>query len=415
MGDSDLTKLTQAPGRPAGDIKAVPVRRPGRWLAAFVVLVIAASIVRSIVTNKRFDWSIVWHYLFDPRILHGVIATLYLTALSMVIGVLLGILMAVMRLSPNPIVSGASWLYIYFFRGTPLLVQIIFWYNIAALFPVIDLGIPFGPAFVHPNSNTVITLFVAALLALGLNEGAYMAEIVRAGIISVREGQSEAAASLGMSRLQIMRHIVLPQAMRVILPPTGNEMISMLKNTSLASTIAFAECSMSPVDLRGQLPDDSAADRREHLVPGADQHRLRRPVLPGTEVRRGLLAHRAGDDEGTLVGARPGRKISMTDEVVSADGVHKRFGRNEVLKGIDLTVNAARSCACWARPARASRRSCAASTTSRRSTPGACRSTASSSATARPTASCTSCTSARSRASASRSGWSSSSSTCSRI
>ncbi len=241
MGDSDLTKLTQAPGRSAGDIKAVPVRRPGRWLVAFVVLVIAASIVRSIVTNKRFYWSTVWHYMSDPRILHGVTATLYLTALSMLIGVLLGILMAVMRLSPNPIVSGASWLYIYFFRGTPLLVQIIFWYNLAALFPVIGLGVPFGPSFVHLNSNTVITQLVAALLALGLNEGAYMAEIVRAGIISVDEGQSEAAASLGMSRLQIMRHIVLPQAMRVILPPTGNETISMLKNTSLVSTIAFAE------------------------------------------------------------------------------------------------------------------------------------------------------------------------------
>jgi polar amino acid transport system permease protein len=146
-----------------------------------------------------------------------------------------------MRRSPNPIVSGASWLYIYFFRGTPLLVQIVFWFNISALFPKIDLGVPFGPSFIHLNGNSVITTFVAALLALGLNEGAYMAEIVRAGIISVDEGQTEAAASLGMSRLAIMRHIVLPQAMRVILPPTGNETISMLKNTSLVSTIAFAE------------------------------------------------------------------------------------------------------------------------------------------------------------------------------
>ncbi|HEY2654757.1 MAG TPA: amino acid ABC transporter permease [Solirubrobacteraceae bacterium] len=241
MGDSELTDVTDAPGRPAGDIKAVPVRRPGRWLAAFAVLVIAASIVRSIVTNKRFDWGLVWHYMGDPRVIHGVIATLYLTGLAMSIGVILGILLAVMRLSPNPIVSGASWLYIYFFRGTPLLVQIVFWYNIAALFPVIGLGIPFGPSLVHLNGNTLITQFVAALLGLGLNEGAYMAEIVRAGIISVDEGQSEAASSLGMGRLQIMRHIVLPQAMRVILPPTGNETISMLKNTSLVSVIAFAE------------------------------------------------------------------------------------------------------------------------------------------------------------------------------
>ena len=242
MSDSDVTSLES--GRPAEDIRAVPVRRPGRWVAAFIVLVIAASIVRSIVTNKNFQWGVVWQYLSDPRILHGVVATLYLTGLSMVIGVLLGILLAVMRLSPNPIVSGASWLYIFFFRGTPLLVQIIFWFSISALFQPsgsIGLGVPFGPALVHLNANAVITKLAAAVLGLGLNEGAYMAEIVRAGIISVDEGQSEAASSLGMGRLQIMRHIVLPQAMRVILPPTGNETISMLKNSSLASAIAFAE------------------------------------------------------------------------------------------------------------------------------------------------------------------------------
>jgi polar amino acid transport system permease protein len=245
MGDSELTQRTEdIPGRPAGDIKAVPVRRPGRWLAAFIVLVIAGSIVRWIVTNKNFQWGVVWQYLRDPVVIHGVIATLYLTAAAMVIGVLLGILLAVMRLSPNPILKGASWLYIWFFRGTPLLVQIVIWFNLAYLYRptgLIPLGIPFGPALVHLSANSVITLFGAALLGLSLNEGAYMAEIVRAGIISVDEGQSEAAASLGMSRLKIMRHIVLPQAMRVILPPTGNETISMLKNTSLASVIGFAE------------------------------------------------------------------------------------------------------------------------------------------------------------------------------
>jgi polar amino acid transport system permease protein len=129
--------------------------------------------------------------------------------------------------------SGASWLYIFFFRGTPVLVQLLFWGFISALFPTIDLGIPFGPSFVHINANSTITPFVAAILGLGLNEGAYMAEIVRAGMISVHEGQTEAAMSLGMSRLQTMRRIVLPQAMRVIIPPTGNETISMLKLTSL--------------------------------------------------------------------------------------------------------------------------------------------------------------------------------------
>jgi polar amino acid transport system permease protein len=237
----DTSELSDERTERPEDIKAVPVRRPGRWIAAFVVLVIAASIVRSIVTDTHFEWHVVGQYLFDSRILHGMLVTIELTILSMVIGIVLGIVLAVMRLSPNPIISGFSWLYIWFFRGTPLLVQILFWYNIAALFPTISLGVPFGPAIIHGHANTVITAFVAALLALSLNEGAYMAEIVRAGFISVPEGQTEAAQSLGMSRLQTMRLIVLPQAMRVIIPPTGNETISMLKNTSLISVTAYAE------------------------------------------------------------------------------------------------------------------------------------------------------------------------------
>jgi polar amino acid transport system permease protein len=198
-----------------------------------VVLVIAVSIGHSVATNKRFGWGTVGHYLFDARITHGVVVTLELTAIAMAIGIPIGVLLAVMRLSPNRLVSGSSWLYIWFFRGTPVLVQLLFWGFIAALYPTIDLGIPFGPAFIHANANTLITAFTAAILGLGLNEGAYMAEIVRAGIISVDPGQTEAAASLGMSRLQTMRRIVLPQAMRVIVPPTGNETISMLKLTSL--------------------------------------------------------------------------------------------------------------------------------------------------------------------------------------
>jgi polar amino acid transport system permease protein len=235
---SELTD--ERTGRPE-EIEAVPVRRPGRWIATVIVVVIAASIVRSVVTNSHFEWHVVGQYLFDSRVLHGVVVTIYLTILSMVIGITLGILFAIMRMSPNPTVSGFSWLYIWFFRGTPLLVQILFWYNIASLFPVISIGIPFGPALIHGHANNVVTPLVAALLGLGLNEGAYMAEIVRAGIISVDEGQTEAANSLGMSRLQTLRLIVLPQAMRVIIPPTGNETISMLKNTSLISVTAYAE------------------------------------------------------------------------------------------------------------------------------------------------------------------------------
>jgi polar amino acid transport system permease protein len=231
---------TNATGRPE-DIRAVPVRRPGRWIAAAIVLVIAASLVRSVVTTSGFQWSVVGEYLFDHRILEGLVVTIELTVIAMAIGILLGVVLAVMRLSPNPLISRASWLYIFAFRGTPVLVQLLFWYNIAALYPKLSLGVPFGPAFVHPDANTLITAFRAGVLGLGLNEGAYMAEIVRAGIISVDDGQTDAAQSLGMTRVQTLRRIVLPQAMRVIIPPTGNETISMLKTTSLASVITVTE------------------------------------------------------------------------------------------------------------------------------------------------------------------------------
>ena len=220
----------------------MPVRHAGRWVATIVVAFVAVVIVHSVATNPRFGWGTVGHYLFSSRILHGLVVTLELTAVSMAIGIVLGVLLAVMRLSPNPLVAGASGFYIWFFRGTPVLVQILFWSFISALYPRISLGIPFGgPEFLHGNANTLITPFLAAILALGLNEAAYMAEIVRAGIISVDEGQTEAASALGLTRLQTMRRIVLPQAMRVIIPPTGNETISMLKTTSLVSVIAYPE------------------------------------------------------------------------------------------------------------------------------------------------------------------------------
>jgi len=230
-----------APAVRSDEIKAVQVRHPGRWLAAAVILVVAAAFANSAATNPRFGWGVVGHYFLSRRILDGLVVTLELTALAMAIGIVGGVVLAVMRLSPNPLVGGASWLYIWFFRGTPVLVQLLFWFNIAALYPRIALGIPFGPQFVHFNANTLITTFAAATLGLGLNEAAYMAEIVRAGIISVDEGQTDAGQALGMTRLQTMRRIVLPQAMRVIVPPTGNETISMLKTSSLASVLALPE------------------------------------------------------------------------------------------------------------------------------------------------------------------------------
>jgi polar amino acid transport system permease protein len=231
-------------------IKAVPVRHPWRWVAVAIIALLAAMLVHSLAFSKlrrgkiepRWQWGVVGHYFFSSQILHGLEHTLLLTVVCMAIGVVGGTLLAVMRLSPNPVVSGTSWLYIWFFRGTPVLLQIFFWYFMAYLYPKLTIGIPFTHVtFVHITTTNVIGKFTAALLGLGLNEAAYMAEIVRAGIISVDEGQLEAASALGMRRLLIMRRIVLPQAMRVIIPPTGNETISMLKTTSLAYAIAYVE------------------------------------------------------------------------------------------------------------------------------------------------------------------------------
>jgi polar amino acid transport system permease protein len=237
----EATPELAAPPVAAEEIKAVPVRHPGRWVAAPLIALAGVAIVKSIATNPNFQWSVDGDYFTSERILHGLVVTLELTAISMAVGIALGVLVAVMRLSPNPLVSGAAWVYVWFFRGTPVLVQILLWNNISALYPSFGLSIPWGPELGSFEANSVITPFVAALLALGLNEGAYMAEIVRAGIISVDEGQGDAASALGMTRLQTMRRIVLPQAMRVIIPPTGNETISMLKTTSLVSVIATTE------------------------------------------------------------------------------------------------------------------------------------------------------------------------------
>ena len=233
------------PGSQAGKrpetIKAIPVRHPWRWLSGAVVLAIAGDIVYTIVTAPNLNWGVVGAFIFGRLIREGIVITLELTVLAMAIGVGLGIVMAVMRLSPNPVVSWVSWLYIWFFRGTPVLVQIFFWYNLNIVLPHIGIGIPGTPFNLQAGTNQLINPFLAATLGLGLNEAAYMAEIVRAGIISVEHGQTEAAQALGMTRLQVMRRIVLPQAMRVIIPPTGNETISMLKTSSLAFVAAVPE------------------------------------------------------------------------------------------------------------------------------------------------------------------------------
>jgi polar amino acid transport system permease protein len=219
-----------------------PARHSWRWVAVAFVALLAAMTVHTLVTNPRFEWSVVGQYFTSGTILLGVRRTLELTAIAMVMGIVLGVMLAVMRLSPNPILSGASWLFVWFFRGSPLLVQLLLWYNLSALFPDITLGIPFvGPDFVRLDANALITPYIAAILGLGLNEAAYSAEIIRAGIISIDHGQTEAAQSIGMSRGRLLRRVVLPQAMRVIIPPLGNDTINMLKMSALVSIIAVPE------------------------------------------------------------------------------------------------------------------------------------------------------------------------------
>lgn len=228
------------PGRPEA-IRAVPVRRPGRWIAVAGIALVAMMMVNMFVTNTNFNWPEQAKYALDVNVVEGVRTTLWLTVGAMALGLILGVIVAIMRLSTNPLVAGAAWIYVWVFRGTPVLVQLLFWANIGALLPTIGLGIPFGPEFVTWRTFDLVPSLAAALLGLGLNEAAYMSEIVRAGILSVDEGQAEASTALGMSRMQTLRRIVLPQAMRVIVPPFGNETISMLKTTSLVAYVPYYE------------------------------------------------------------------------------------------------------------------------------------------------------------------------------
>jgi polar amino acid transport system permease protein len=241
-----VTEIASGPssspaGRRPEAIKAIPVRHPWRWLSAVVVLLLAVAGMSTVVTAPLLHWETFWRFLFQRLILDGVRLTIVLTVTAMVIGITLGVVLAVMRLSPNPVMSAVSWFYIWFFRGTPVLVQIFFWFNVAIILPYVGVGIPYTDLGISVSTNVLIPAVVAAIFGLGFNEAAYMAEIVRAGIISVEHGQTEAAQALGMTRLQVMRRIVLPQAMRVIIPPTGNETISMLKTTSLAFVASVPE------------------------------------------------------------------------------------------------------------------------------------------------------------------------------
>lgn len=230
--ESEQRNVAFARGRP----------RYGRLISWVVVLCVAADVGWLVATNPSFEWAVVGKWFTEASVLKGLQVTLGLTVVSMIAGTLLGLLLAVARLSDNRLLGGLAGLYIWFFRGTPLLVQLIFWYNMSTLFPAVTLGLPFGgPVFASWNTNDLITPLTAAIAGLALNEAAYMAEIIRAGLQSVDNGQVETTQAFGMSRARALRRIIIPQAMRSVIPPTGNQLISMIKATSLVSVIAMGD------------------------------------------------------------------------------------------------------------------------------------------------------------------------------
>ena len=232
-----------ATGTAPEQLVAVPVRHWGRYLSGVVVLALLALLVNAFATSD-IKWGVTRHFFTFDTIVTGAWHTLLISVLAQALGIALGVIAAVMRQSRNPVTSSAAWFYIWFFRGTPVLLQLLIWYNLALVFPTLSL-----PGIGSSKTTEVMTPFLAALLGLGINEGAYMAEIVRAGLGAVDEGQTEAAQALGMTRGLLLRRIVLPQAMRVIIPPTGNEFINMLKTSSLAYAIQYGELTLAAISI----------------------------------------------------------------------------------------------------------------------------------------------------------------------
>lgn len=230
-----------APGT-SDDVSGATRRiRPWRIVVALVMVTLLAQFLNFLITSPRFQWRVVWRYLFDPLVLDGVVMTAQLTAICMALGIAIGIGVAAARMSTFRLLSTAAWGYTRFFFGVPLLVQLIFWFNLAYLVPELSVGIPFGPSWGHTNANDVISPFTAAVLGLALHEGAYMSEVVRAGLMSVDPGQRDAARALGLKGWKAFRLVILPQAMRFIVPPTTNQVIGMLKGTALVSTVAVTD------------------------------------------------------------------------------------------------------------------------------------------------------------------------------
>ena len=309
------------------DEPIVRVRHPWRWVAVVVIALYVAEGISFAATNDALRWDLVGGYLFEESILRGLWMTVKLTVVAMLVGLVLGTVLAVMRLSDNPVLRGVAGGYVWLFRGTPILVQLLFWFFLGTVLPEIGLGIPFGPDLVSGETSEVITPFMAAILGLGLNEAAYMAEIVRAGIGSVDKGQTEAAEALGMSPVTTYRRVVLPQAARLIVPPAANQTISMLKLTSLVLVIGLAELTTTAQLIYGrnfqQIPllivasiwyldaDHRADHRPEPARATAGPQRRHRPAPVATPGR---------DHEGST-------RMSEQIPMVEAVGVRKVYGQ----------------------------------------------------------------------------------------
>jgi polar amino acid transport system permease protein len=219
----------------------VPIRQYGLWVGSAVVIALLLLLFYSLATNPAFDWPAVHKYLFNGQIMYGLSQTLLLTVIIMFLAIVVGTIVAIMRLSPSSILNAFAAAYIWFFRGAPALIQLIFWFNLSIIVREISLTLPFIGTIFSVKTNDIMTPFISAVVALSLHEAGYMAEIIRAGINSVPSGQTEAAGSLGMNHRIILRRITLPQAMRFIVPPTGNETINLLKMTSLVTFIAVTD------------------------------------------------------------------------------------------------------------------------------------------------------------------------------
>jgi polar amino acid transport system permease protein len=242
VSDVKDVAATGAPGRIDPDAPIVPLRHPGRWVATGILALCLWGFIDFLSKNEALRWAVVGQYLFHPSIIQGLGVTLYLTAIAMLVGTALGVVFAMMRMSKNPVLKVVASVWVWFFRGSPLMVQLLFWFFIGSILPKITIGVPFGgPVFWEAPTNQIVTVMVAAILGFALNESAYMAEVVRGGILSVTKGQWEAAHALGMTQGLMYRRIVLPQALRLIVPPMSNQVITMLKQTSLAIVLGLPE------------------------------------------------------------------------------------------------------------------------------------------------------------------------------